>query len=51
MYVCVCVCVCVLVLEGHVGLHRTVNFSFSDIFGWDIDLDNCCIEWFALETN
>ena len=25
-------------------------FNFS-ITGWDIDLDYCDIEWFALETN
>ena len=41
----------VLVLEGLVGLHRTVNFSFFSITGWGIDLDYCDIEWFALETN
>ena len=40
-----------LVLEGLVGLHRTVNFSFFSITGWFIDLDYCYIEWFALETN
>ena len=27
------------------------NFSFFRITGWDIDLDYCDIEWFALETN
>ena len=27
------------------------NFSFFGITGWDIDLDYCDIEWFALETN
>ena len=27
------------------------NFSFFSITGWGIDLDNCDIEWFALETN
>ena len=40
-----------LVLKGLVGLHRTVNFSFLSSTGWDIDLDYCDIEWFALETN
>ena len=40
-----------LVLEGLVGLHRTVNFSFFSITGWGIDLDYRDIEWFALETN
>ena len=41
----------VLVLEGLVGLHRTVNFSFFSIIGQGIDLDYCNIEWFALEMN
>ena len=27
------------------------NFSFFSITGWGIDLDNCDIVWFALETN
>ena len=27
------------------------NFSFFGINGWGTDLDNCDIEWFALETN
>ena len=40
-----------LVLEGLVGLHRTVNFSFFSITGWGIDLDYCDIQWFALEMN
>ena len=26
-------------------------FSFFSVIGWGIDLDNCDIEWFALETN
>ena len=26
------------------------NFSFFRITGWDIDLDYCDIEWFALEN-
>jgi len=41
----------VLVLEGLVGLHGTVNFIFSGISGWDIELDYCDVECFALETN
>ena len=41
----------VLVLEGPVGLHRTIHFSFFGISGWGIDLDYCDIKWFALETN
>ena len=28
-----------------------MNFSFFSITGWGIDLDNCDIEWFALEMN
>ena len=40
-----------LVLEGLIGLHRTINFSFFSITGWGIDLDYCDIEWFALEKN
>ena len=27
------------------------NFSFFSVTGWGIDLDNCDIEWFALEMN
>ena len=40
-----------LVLEGLVGLHRTIYFSFFSITGRGIDLDYCDIEWFALEMN
>ena len=40
-----------LVLKGLVGLRKTVKFSFFSITGCGIDLDNCDIEWFALETN
>ena len=40
-----------LVLKGLLGLHRTVQLRFFSITGWGIDLDNCDIEWFALETN
>ena len=39
----------VLVLEGHVGLHRTVQLQLLQ--RWGIDLDYCDIEWFALEMN
>ena len=28
-----------------------LHFSFFSVTGWGIDLDNCDIEWFALETN
>ena len=40
-----------LVLGGLVGLHRTIQYSFFGIRGWDIDLDYCDIECFAFETN
>ena len=40
-----------LVLEGLVGLHKTVNFSFFSITGRGVDLDYCDIECFALEMN
>ena len=40
-----------LVLEGPVGLHRTIHFSFFGISGWGIDLNYCNIEWFASEMN
>ena len=40
-----------LVLEGLVGLHRTVSFSFFSITGQGIDLDYRDIEWFALGMN
>ena len=39
----------VLVLEGGIGI-EPFNFSFFGIIGWDIDLNYCDIEWFALET-
>ena len=40
-----------LVLKDLVGLHKTVQLQFLSITGWDIELDYCDIEWFALETN
>ena len=40
-----------LVLEGLVGLHRTVSFSFLSFTGQDIDVDYCDIKWFDLERN
>ena len=40
-----------LVLRGFVGLHRTVQLQFLQRYWLGIDLDNCDIEWFALETN
>ena len=30
---------------------KLFNFSFFSVTGWGIDLDNCDIEWFALEMN
>ena len=40
-----------LVLEGLVGLHGTIKFSFFSITGWGIDLDYSDTECFALEMN
>ena len=41
-----------LVLEDLLGLHQTVQLQFFfTITGWGTDLDDCDIEWFALETN
>ena len=40
-----------LVLEGHVGLHKTVELSLFGISGWGVDLHFCDIQWFALEMN
>ena len=40
-----------LVLKGLVGPVEQFNISFFSIAGWGMDLDNCDIEWFALETN
>ena len=40
-----------LVLKGLVGLDRTIQLQFLQRYCWGIDLDNCDIEWFALETN
>ena len=42
---------CMLVLEGLVGLHRTIQLQLLQHYWWDIDLDYCDIEWFALESN
>ena len=41
----------VFALRGLLGIHRTVQFSFFGLGGWDIDLDYCDVEWFALKTN
>ena len=40
-----------LVLESLIGLHRTIQLQLLQHYGWDIDLDYCDIEWFALEMN
>ena len=41
-----------LVLKDLVGLHKTVPLQLLQRFtSWDIDLDYCDIEWFALEMN
>ena len=41
-----------LVLKGLVGLHRTVQLQLLQRYRLGgIDLDNCDIEWFALEMN
>ena len=40
-----------LVLQDLVGLHRTIQLQLLQRTGWGIDLDNCGIEWFALEVN
>ena len=44
-----------LVLKGLVGLHRTVQLQLLQRYWlwryWDVDLDYCDIEWFALEMN
>ena len=41
----------VLVLESLVGNHRILQLQLFSISGWDIDLDYCDTEWYALETN
>ena len=38
-------------LKGLLGLHRTVQHQFLQHTGWDIDLDYCDTECFALEKN
>ena len=40
-----------LVLKGLVGLHRTVQLQLLQHYWLGHRLDNCDIEWFALETN
>ena len=38
----------ILVLASH---HRTIRLQLLWLSHWDIDLDYCDVEWFALETN
>ena len=40
-----------LVLKGLVGLQETFQLQLLQCYWLGIDLDNCDIEWFALETN
>ena len=40
-----------LILDGLVVFIEPFNFRFFSITGQGIDLDNCDIEWFALEMN
>ena len=40
-----------LVLKCLVGLHKTVQLQLLQRYWLGIDLDDCDIEWFALETN
>ena len=34
-----------------IGLDKTVQLQLLQHYCWGIDLDNCDIEWFALEMN
>ena len=38
-------------LKGLVGLHKTVQLQFLQCYWLGHRLDNCDIEWFALEMN
>ena len=40
-----------LVLKGLNVFIELFKFSFFSVIGWGIDLDDCDIEWFALEMN
>ena len=40
-----------LLLKGLVVLHRTTQLQLLQCYCWGINLDNCNIEWFALEMN
>ena len=40
-----------LVLKRFDVFIKPFNFSFFSITGWGVDLDNCGIEWVALEMN
>ena len=48
---CVCVYVCVCVSSRYYVFTESINLSFFSISGWGKNLDDCDIEWFALETN
>ena len=39
------------ILEGLVDLHRTIQLQLLQHYWLVHSLDNCDIEWFALETN
>ena len=40
-----------LLLKGLVVLHRTTQLQLLQCYCWGINLNNCNIEWFALEMN
>ena len=40
-----------LIVKGLEGLHRTIQLQLLQRNWLGIDLDNCDIEWFALEMN
>ena len=40
-----------LVIKDLIGLHKTVQLQFLQHYWLGLDLDNCVVEWFALETN
>ena len=45
---------CSLKNDRMISVHlqgKPFNFSFISVTGWGIGLDNCDIEWFALEMN
>ena len=40
-----------LILDGFVGLHRTFQLQLLQCYWLGHRLDNCDIEWFAMEMN